>query len=190
MGEEPCRPDPGRPRRFVTLGRVIGAHGIQGALRVRWLGDGPENLLRLSEFWLAHEEEGDGPLPPERKRVLAARRGRAEEVTIGFEAVDDRDQAEALRGRWVLADAAQIGTPEDGGHYWFELIGCRVLLPDGTTLGTVRELWETGAHDVLVVEGEQGERHLIPAVDAFVREIDLPGRSIRVEPIPGLLDPV
>lgn len=171
------------------LGRVVGAHGIEGELRVRWLGDGPENLLRVSELLLARDENGAGSSPPERRRVIAARAGRAEEVRIRLEGVCGRDEAEAVCGSWVLTDAAALGAPQDGGHYWFELIGCTVLLPDGTPLGTVRELWETGAHDVLVVEGENGERHLIPAVDAFVREIDVPGRSIHVEPIPGLLDP-
>ena len=102
-----------------------------GELRVRWLGDGPENLLRLSELLLAREEDGAGPQPPLRRRVIAARPGRAEEVRICLEGVAGCDEAEALRGLWVLAEGAALGAPEDGGHYWFELIGCRVLLPDG-----------------------------------------------------------
>jgi 16S rRNA processing protein RimM len=57
----------------------------------------------------------------------------------------------------------------------------------GDALGRVREIWETGAHDVLVVEDPAGREHLIPAVDAFVKEIDRAARRIRIEPVPGLL---
>jgi ribosomal 30S subunit maturation factor RimM len=51
----------------------------------------------------------------------------------------------------------------------------------------VREIWETGAHDVLVVEDLDGRDHLIPAVDAFVKEVDRAARLVRIEPVPGLL---
>jgi 16S rRNA processing protein RimM len=61
---------------------------------------------------------------------------------------------------------------------------------DGEPIGTVKEIWETGAHDVLVVEGPDGRRVLLPAVGEFLREIDVAGRRLVIEAIPGLLDPV
>jgi 16S rRNA processing protein RimM len=54
----------------------------------------------------------------------------------------------------------------------------------------VSELWETGAHDVLVVAGQDGQRRLVPAAQEFLKEVDVQQRRIVIEAIPGLLDPV
>ena len=53
-----------------------------------------------------------------------------------------------------------------------------------------RAFWETGAHDVLVVEGEDGRRRLVPTAAALIREIDAEGRRIVVEDLPGLFEPI
>jgi ribosomal 30S subunit maturation factor RimM len=61
---------------------------------------------------------------------------------------------------------------------------------DGRTLGTVREIWPTGAADVLVVENAEGGQQLIPTGGDFLQEIDISARRIVVQVIPGLLDPL
>jgi 16S rRNA processing protein RimM len=67
-------------------------------------------------------------------------------------------------------------------------VGCRLEGADGTVVGTVRGIWQTGAHDVLVVESDAGVERLVPAAEELLREVDLPGRRIVVEIPPGLLD--
>lgn len=170
----------------VVLGRVVGAHGVRGLVRVAVFGDGPEHLLDSPSLELSFEER-DPTRAPRRYAVCSASAGRPGEVRVGFEGVGDRDAAQALRGALVLGDAAQLPALAEGEHYWFELIGCEVETTAGEPLGRVREIWETGAHDVLVVEDEDGREHLIPAVDAFVKEVDRVARRIRIEPVPGLL---
>ena len=76
----------------------------------------------------------------------------------------------------------------EGEYYEYQLVGCRVEGEDGQAIGTVREVWSTGASDVLVVESEEGEQRLIPTGGDFLREVDLEGRRIVIEVIPGLLD--
>lgn len=171
----------------VVLGRIVGAHGVRGFVRVRHFGDGPEHLLGLARVGLA---KGEDAANREEREVEERGAGRPGEVRMRFAGVTTRDQAEALRGWLVSGPRAALAPLPEGEHYWVELIGCRVELPDGRTLGTVKELWATGAHDVLVVEGERGQRHLIPAVDAFLVEIDVAAKRIRVQPIPGLLEDV
>jgi len=170
----------------VVLGRVVGAHGVRGLLRVAVMGDGPAHLLDAPSVELSFEER-DPTRPVRRFEVRSASAGRPREVRLGLEGVDDRDAAQALRGALVLGEAARLPALEPGEHYWFELIGCEVETTGGAALGRVREIWETGAHDVLVVEDPAGGEHLIPAVDAFVKEIDRVARRIRIEPVPGLL---
>jgi 16S rRNA processing protein RimM len=174
-----------------VLGRVIGAHGVAGVIRVRVLGDGPEHLLAARELWLARDEDDPAPV---RRQVVSAAGGRKPggpgEVRIGLEGVGSREEAAALRGRLVLGRVAALTALAPGEHYWFELVGCRVELRDGRMIGRVVEIWDPGAHDVLVVDGDRKTRHLVPVVDDIVREVDVPGRRIVIEPIPGLLDGV
>jgi 16S rRNA processing protein RimM len=169
-----------------VLGRVVGAHGVRGALQVRYFGDGPENLLRMPDVALASETpDAEAPV----FEVAGARPSRRGHVRLSLVGVGDRDAAEALRGRLVLGDAAHLEPLSPGEFYWHQLIGCRVEGHDGTGIGTVRELWETGASDVLVVEAEDGRRVLLPAAASLLREVDVEARRIVIEVIPGLLDP-
>ena len=68
---------------------------------------------------------------------------------------------------------------EDGDFYWAELEGLRVVTVEGAELGVVKRLMETGANDVLVVQGER--ERLIPYVAAVVRNVDLDSRTIEVD---------
>lgn len=171
------------------LGRVQGAHGVRGRIRVRYFGDGPGNLLGARRVALAAAELGpDDPAPLEFE-VEGGGAGRQGEARLALRGIGDRDAADALRGRWVLVSAGALEPLPEGEHYWYELVGCRVESATGAALGVVRELWETGAHDVMVVEDDEGRRRLLPTADALLREVDVRGRRIVVEELPGLLDP-
>lgn len=170
---------------LVVLGRVVGVHGLRGQVRVRYFGDGPDNLLSVEDVWLAESPEGAGA---ETWGVRACGTGRGGEVRLALEGVETREQAQDLRGRYVLAQAGVLPPLPDGEYYWHELIGCRVEDTAGRAIGTVREILETGAHDVLAIEAEDGRRHLVPTAEHFLREVDVPGRRLVVELVPGLID--
>jgi 16S rRNA processing protein RimM len=170
----------------VALGRIVGAHGLNGQLQVRYLGGDPENLLQASAVWLA-EREGDPKA--ESYVVVQASPGRSGEVRMLLAGVEDRDAAEGLRGRLVVVEEVTLAELPAGEYYSYQLVGCRVKTEKGRELGTVREIWATGAVDVLVVVDPQGVEQLIPAVEEQLREIDLEGQSIVIEVLPGLLDP-
>ncbi len=173
------------PPSRVVLGRIVGAHGLRGGLRVRFFGDDAGNLTRVPEVELAAGADAVGAV---RHEVAGFRPGRAGEVTLRLSDVRVREAAEALRGLLVLADPKHLAPLPEGEHYWFELVGCEVFGRGGERLGRVLELWETGgAHDLLVVAADDGHRLLLPTVDAFLTEIDVAGRRIVVDPIPGLL---
>lgn len=153
---------------------------------MRWLGDGPGHLLSATKVALATGREDDpAALAYE---IEGGGTGRAGEVRLTLRGVDRREAAEALRGRLVTVDAATLPKPGAGEVYWFELVGCRVETPSGRCVGHVRELWATPAHDTLVVAGEDGRDRLIPATPALLRMVDVEGRRIVIEDLPGLVD--
>jgi 16S rRNA processing protein RimM len=169
----------------VVLGRAVGAHGLQGQVRVRIFGDGLENLARHSDIWLADSE--DDP-KPRSFAVQGVGSGRAREARVALAGIEDRDAAEELKGLLVLGTAEVLEPLPEGEYYWHELVGCRVETREGRIVGTVREIWETGAHDVLVVKDEDGRQQLISTARELVPEIDPKAGRIVVEAIPGLLE--
>lgn len=140
-------------------------------------------------MWLSGAPPGaEGAADPP-VAVRGAEPGRPGEARLRLDGVTDREEARALEGLWVLGEAAELEPLPEGEWYWYEIVGCRVEGHDGTAIGSVREIWETGAHDVLVVEGEDGRIRLLPAAEALLKEVDIRERRIVVEVIPGLLDP-
>ena len=168
--------------RAVPLGRVVGAHGLRGGLRVRYFAEGPDNLLGVRSVALARSEAD-----PDAKRfdVRSISPCRAGELRLDLVGLRTRAEALALGGRLVLVDAGELRALGPGEYYGYQLLGCRVEGEDGDVVGTLREIWETGASDVLVVEDERGGRHLLPA--ALLRRLDAEQGRIVIEILPGLL---
>ena len=172
------------------LGRVFGAHGVRGQVRVRYFGDGPENILGAPWLVLAEPERGIEDPAAEEFEVEGGAAGRRGEVRLVLRGIGDRAAAEELKGRLVTGAPEHLSPLPEGEFYWYELIGCQVETAGGRTIGTVTEIWETGAHDVLVVEGEDGRSRLVPTARALMKEVDVEAGRIVVEELPGLFDPV
>lgn len=141
--------------------------------------------MRASELWLGASEHDEQAVSLTVARVEPGRPG---EARLNFSGIGDRDGALALKGRLVMVPADQIERLPDGEYYEYELVGCRVEGEDGRAIGTVREVWSTGASDILLVESEGGDEHLVPIGGDFLKEVDVAGRRIVIEVIPGLLD--
>src|SRR5262245_12835384 len=168
----------------VTLGRVIGAHGLRGEVRVRLFDETDNNLRVVSSIWLAREE-GDPKAVEARVRAVGS--GRRGEARLALEGVGSREAAEALRGRLVQARVEELGPLQAGEYYHYELVGCRVEDVEGRLLGVVQGIWETGAPDVLVVVDADRSELLIPAAGEILRKVDVAARRITVDAPPGLL---
>ena len=106
---------------------------------------------------------------------------------VKFRDVADRDGAETLSGSYIQIERKDVATLPDGRHYIFELIGLDVFTEDGTSLGKVMGIIQTGENDVYEVRGPGGDI-LLPATKEVVKEIDIAGAKIVVKLIPGLLD--
>ncbi len=168
------------PGGRVLLGHVARAHGIRGALRVRPASGRPADTARslraLPALYLGDERFALRAVRPEREDLL-----------VELEGVADRDRAEALRGRTVEVERAQLPPPAEDELYLADLVGCEVVEPGGARIGTVRGSFEAGAQETLIVDGAHGEV-LLPWVPGLVVSVDLPGRRVVYAPPPGLLD--
>lgn len=175
-------PEPERPADVVEVGRVAGAWGVKGAIKVLPFAADPQALFSTKRWFVeppAPRRPG-AALPPLLRIVTAREQG--DHVVATAQELADRDAAEALKGARILVSRASFPTPEAGEFYWVDLIGCRVIDRAGRTLGVVDHLLETGPHCVLVLRGDAGTTEvMIPFVDAYVDGVDTAARRIDVD---------
>lgn len=167
----------------ILLGRILGAHGLQGEVRVRYFGDSPENIELVSCLVLGSEADS-----PELTRLNCRQGGRASEVLMQLAGVENREAADALRGTDVYGETQALSPLPEGDFYWYQLVGCRVEDLEGCVLGVVESLWDAGGHDLLVLKDAQGGQLLIPTTREVLQEIDLEQQLLRVNVLPGLLE--
>ena len=166
------------PADAVEVGRVLGAWGIKGWIKVQAFASDPQALFSTKR-WHLRAPDGPGVMPPPLLRVTESRE-QGDFVVAGAQEVPDRNAAEALRGARVFVSRSSFPTAGADEYYWVDLIGCAVTNRDGVALGTVADLIDTGAHSVLrVVQGD--DERLIPFVAAYIDTVDLPTRSITVD---------
>ncbi len=183
-----------KPVDAVEVGRILGAWGVKGGLKLKPFASQPQALLAARQWYIEPGDAPDAlrrPLPAAATQVfkgaallrISQVRGQGEHIVATTPDVNDRDVAQALAGWRVFVSRASFPAPEEGEFYWVDLIGLDVVNRDGVPLGRVGGLIETGPHCVLQLPGVQpgDEERLIPFVDAYVDSVDLAGRVIRVD---------
>lgn len=177
--------EPAEPVAPVLVGRVVGAWGVRGWVRVAPFNDPRLSLLlQLPRWFLRAPNRGasvGGAAPAgagwravevERVRVHGA-----DEIVARLAGVDDRDAALALEGVEVFLERARFPAPSADEVYWADLIGCVVLDPDGAPLGTVVSIDDHPAHPVMRLS-DAGRERLVPFVPELIRSVDLEARTV------------
>jgi len=166
VGKDSGIPAEGDEQRFVTLGRISGAHGIQGWVRVHSDTSPRENIVGYSPWYLVRKGG---------RQQWKVRSGRPQgKVMVAkLAGCNDRDTAEDLVGALITVPRSRLpDTTVPGEFYWADLVGLKVRTVNGTDLGGIEQLFETGSNDVIVVQGDR--ERLIPYIwDQVVREVDL-----------------
>ena len=157
---------------LICVGHVLGAKGLKGWIRVFSHTSPRDNILSYSPWWI---DRGEGLQAFE---VDGHREGR--HVLARLAGIDDRTLAETLTGCRLYIRQRQLPRLAAGEYYWSDLIGLDVETLEAEPLGRVSAMMETGADDVMVLEGER--ERLIPfVIDEIVREVDLGNRRLVVD---------
>jgi 16S rRNA processing protein RimM len=159
---------------MIVMGRVAGAQGIQGWIKVQPYTAEPESLLDYRTWWLGDEAHGWRELDV----LKSALHGRG--LIAQLMGCHDRNTAEKYRGLLIAIPRRRMPLPAEGEYYWTDLIGLEVRNLSDECLGVVASLQDTGANQVLCVAGERGEI-LIPFIASAIRQVDVAGKVIRVD---------
>jgi 16S rRNA processing protein RimM len=165
---------------LLRLGVVMGTHGLRGDLRVRPQTPDAHALLDARQVFLCRAGEPAVAYRPVRATV------HKELYLLRLEGLDHINAVEALVGCDVMVLRSDLPEASDDNAYWMDLQGLTVVDGRLGELGTLDDLFTTAAHDIYVVHGPFGEV-LIPAVDAFIVEIDLSDRRMSVDLPEGLV---
>ncbi len=170
-------------KQLITIGKIIGAHGIKGNLKVHSYAESVSSfetgtLIRVKNTHGVEKNYHVKWVKPHSKGILLA-----------FENVEEREVAEALIGSELLIDKGTLPELEAGTYYWSDLIGLSVFSKDEDYIGRITAILPTGSNDVYVVanaiQGRQIEV-LIPALESVVVDIDLEKRVMHVDLPEGL----
>lgn len=165
----------------VEIGKIVAAHGIKGEVRVLPWSDSPDRFSLLNQVFLC---KGEVVRPVH----ITSARPHKNVVVLGLQEVTSVDEAELLKDWTIEIEHEDLLPLTEGRYYIFQLIGLKVKKVDGTPIGVLTDVLQTGANDVYVVRGPEGRELMIPALKSVVKKVDINNQELLVEPLPGLFD--
>lgn len=163
----------------VLIGKVVGAHGIRGNIKIVSFAE----TLEIFETGAAILLRDPAGLLKQYKIGWIKAHGRG--TLMSLDGIKSREDVEALIGCELFIEKEALPPLEPGVFYWMELIGLDVVTTEGTYLGKIDSIMQTGSNDVYVVKHHEHET-LIPALEDVVIAVDLEKKEMQVELPEGL----
>lgn len=166
-------------KEYFCIGRVVGSRGINGEIKIEPWCDSPEDFHDIQSLYFDVE---DKPIDVVNIRVHKS------QVLVKIKDINDKNSAEKFRGKYVYAYKKDIPL-EEGRYFIEELKGCTVFdFKSKKLLGKLKDVFNTGANDIYVVESSEKKEYLVPIIDGTVEDIDIELQKILINPIRGIFD--
>jgi 16S rRNA processing protein RimM len=159
----------------ISIGEIIGHHGIKGELKLKLLTDFPERFRPDSEFELAWK---DGERET-RSVVIESVRPHKSHLLLKLRNVNTREEAAPFVGALFQVDENEVFPLPPGSYYQFQIIGLEVFSLEGESLGRLKEILTMPMHDIYVVKGEK--EYLVPALKRVVKKVDVDAGKIWID---------
>ena len=165
---------------LLKVGVITTTHGVRGEAKVYPTTDEPERFLELDYVLLDTGREL-------RKLEIKNVKFFKNLVILKFKGVDNINDIEKYKGRdlWIPREEGQ--ELEEDEYYIADLLGMSVVLEDGQEFGTLKDVMETGANDVYVVEDTKGEEILLPAIRECILDVDVEKNVMTIHLMKGLI---
>ena len=155
------------------MGRIVGAHGLKGTIKVYSYAESSSvfkagSMIRIRK-----------PTGSEKTYKIKWVKPLAKEVLLSLGGIENCNLAEVLIGSELFVKKTSLPELEDGTYYWFDIIGLSVFSTEGEYIGIVESIIPTGSNDVFVVKDKENEI-LLPALESVVLEIDFKSKRMRV----------
>ena len=165
---------------LLKVGVITTTNGVRGEVKVFPTTHDPERVLELEYVLLETGREL-------RRLDIKNVRFFKNLVILKFDGIDNINDIEKYKGKdlWIPREEAQeLGEDE---YYIADLQGLNVVLEDGTEFGTLRDVMETGANDVYIIDSNEHGEVLLPAIKECILDVDLEKNTMTVHLMKGLL---
>ncbi|ARK31024.1 ribosome maturation factor RimM [Halalkalibacter krulwichiae] len=170
---------------WYKVGKIVNTHGVKGEVRVISSTDFAEDRYAIgSELMIKHDDKGENI-----HVVVRHHRLHKNFDLLQFEDYHSINEVEPLKGATLYVSGEQLDELDEGEFYYHEIIGCKVFTESDEELGKIKEIIETGANDVWVIQRKgPGKDILIPYIEDVVKEIDVWNKVIRIHVMEGLVE--
>lgn len=165
----------------LRVGVITTTHGVKGEVKVFPTTDDPERFRDLRKVYLTRNAN---TLETEIQSVKFFKQF----VILKFKGIETMNDAELYRNYEIWIDRADGVELEEDEYYIADLLGMEVCLEDGSHFGTLKDVLETGANDVYIVETDDGKEVLLPAIRDCVQSVSPEENKMIVHIMEGLLD--
>lgn len=168
---------------FLLVGKIVGAHGLNGNIKVHSYAESLSFFESGSSILVINA----GIFEKNYKIKWVKPHGRR--ILLSLVGIENRNAAEHLIGSELFVERTVLPELEEGSYYWHDIIGLSVYKSDGQYIGRVASIISTGSNDVFVVKDPDVSDHnetLIPALESVVLGIDLENKTMRVDLPKGL----
>ena len=165
---------------LLKVGVITTTHGVRGEVKVFPTTDSPERFLDLDYVIL---DTGRQQMKLEIQGVKFFKNL----AILKFKGIDNINDIEMYKGKdlWIPREEAQ--PLEEDEYYIADLIGMEVYLEDGTLFGTLKDVMETGANDVYIVNSKAHGEVLLPAIGDCIKEVDVNENKMTIHLMDGLI---
>lgn len=170
---------------WFNVGRIVNTHGIRGEVRVISSTDFEEIRFRPGSKLAIFKK---GEKKPTWVTVESSRRHK-NFILLSFEGFNNINLVEPFKEGLLKVTKDQLVDDEleENEYYYFEIIDCKVYSEEGTYIGIVTNILQTGANDVWEIEEDNGKKHYIPYIEDVVKDVDVENKKITIHVMEGLL---
>lgn len=167
-------------QEFLEVGQIINTFGIKGFVKVYPYTDDIKRFDDLKKVYIKNKLE---------KKELEIQEVKYHKnmVLIKFKDIDKLEDAESLRGHYILIDRKDSKPLDEDTYFIVDLLGLEVYTDEGKLLGKLDDIFNTGSNDIYVVKNELGKQLLLPAIKDVIKEIDIKNKKIIVHLLNGLI---
>ena len=174
-----------QPEGRVTIGKIVGVHGVGGTMLIFPLTDYPERFFKMKKLTL---EKPGVPSQTVNVTKLVPYEGK-DTFFLQIANVSDRTLAESFKGSFVTVPKEERVELSDDEYWIDDIVGLKVIdNATGTKLGLIQEVLQTGSNDVYLIKTEEGQIRPIPALAEVINKVDTQKGVMLVTVPEGLWD--
>jgi len=161
---------------YIDFGKITSTHGIRGEVKIYPYTDDVDNILNLKKIYIESKEYKVNSIRFHKNMFITKIMG-----------INTANEAETFRNKLVQREIDENEELEEDTYYIKDLIGLDVYLENNQLFGKIKDVFQTGANDVYVIQTVDEKEVLIPAIKSVVKDVDIDGNKMIIELMEGLV---